>query len=144
MIIDGEVRTALIDTGCSLTLLGEKAAGNRYRDKCAMNLEMMNGAALVTGGAVRLKSVVTDGRVELGPLVAHVVPRLPLQVDIVLGLDTLSRHGFELRRGSAEIVFGGTSTGSVATAVVQSLSVENETNVVEDKDFTRSSSRASG
>lgn len=135
MTIDGEVRAALIDTGCSLTLLGEKAAGNLSRDKCAMKLEMMNGAALVTGGAVRLNSVVTDGKVELGPLVAHVVPRLPLQVDIVLGLDILSRHGFELRQGSSEIVFGGPSTGGGATAAVQSLSVESKTNGVEDKDF---------
>ena len=76
-MIDGEKRRALIDTGCSLTLIGERVAGTRCRDRYAVaSMEMMNGDAFLTDGAVTLSSVLTDQRVELGPLQAHVLPKI--------------------------------------------------------------------
>ena len=51
MTIDGERMAALVDTGCSLTLIGERAAGTRCFDSSVVTrLEMMNGDDLVTKG----------------------------------------------------------------------------------------------
>ena len=129
----------LIDTGCSVTLLGEHRAKGKRREQSSLCLELMNKDKLHTCGAVMLRSVVTDDDVELGPVKAHVVKRLPLDVDVVLGLDILSHKRLELSYCEGEVTVKFSPNITHVTAAVsidadwapQSLSVS-------DSDFTAS------
>ncbi len=96
VMIDGRRRRAMIDTGCSVTLISQAAAGNRRRERNAVSLETMNRVALKTRGAVWLSSIKTDKGIELGAVKAHVLPTLPLGVDAILGLDMVLRHGLSV------------------------------------------------
>lgn len=135
--IDGRRSRTLIDTGCSVTLIGEHVVHGRRRTACnSMKLEMMNRAVLHTLGTVELGSILTENGVELGPAVAHVVHSLPLNVDVVLGLDVLSKNKLELscQNGEIEVQFNnsGRST-SIASYSSEAKPCELE---IEDKDFT--------
>lgn len=52
----------------------------------------MNGSVVRADEAVCFKSVKVDS-LDVGPVSAYVVPSLPLNVDLVLGLDVISEHG---------------------------------------------------
>ena len=91
--LDGHHLTALLDSGCSVTLIKASAVGDRHwlQDK-PLQLEMANGQMIATQGRVNFESVICDG-VELGSLEAHVVPCLPCGVQVVIGLPLMLRHG---------------------------------------------------
>ena len=131
MLIEGQRHRALIDTGCSVTLVGEKVAGGRHRDKSEVELEMMQRRILRTSGAVQLLSVVVDN-FELGPVSAHVVSDLPLDVGLVVGLDVIKRVGISVRwmADNFELTFG---QGAVAGAGILEQNAELR---IDDEDFT--------
>ena len=94
MLVCGQPRPTLIDSGCSVTLIkasgiprGHGTIGGR-----GAVLETMNGQHIRTCGVVRLASV-RCGDLELGPFNAHVVSTLPRGVEMVIGLPLLLDHG---------------------------------------------------
>ena len=96
VLLDGRRVRALIDTGCSVTLIDKNVVGNRSVSNESIELETMERRALRTRGVVRLLSLTCDG-VELGPVNAHIVSMLPLNVDLVIGLDVIARVGISVR-----------------------------------------------
>lgn len=80
---------------------------------------------------VSLKSVMYEGY-ELGPIDAYVCNQLPSNIDMVLGLDVISRHSFSLEKGcegALKLTFGrATSACNVGTPA-------SATPAVNDSDF---------
>ncbi|MCH9662250.1 MAG: retroviral-like aspartic protease family protein, partial [Gammaproteobacteria bacterium] len=107
MQVSGQVARALIDTGCTLTLVSSKLARGLHRQNDRVTLAMMDSSQICTQGSVLLKSVRVDGR-ELGPVRAQVLGIPPSGVDLVLGLDVIMRHGLVVgcEYGSAKVWFG--------------------------------------
>lgn len=105
---------ALIDTGCSVTLIDEKVIGGYEVLSSSLNLETMERRTLRTRGVVTLSSLRCD-EVELGPVAAHVVSTLPQNVEMVIGLDIIARAGLSVRTGrfGVEVEFG---RGRIASA----------------------------
>lgn len=135
MDINGRTTDALIDSGCSLTLIGENFLQSLSlplsRDR--VRLETIDGGIVHTKGSVSLKSVSVDG-VELGVVKAFVLPSLPLGVGLVLGLDVILQFGLTVRRvddGQVSVMFGGSSPVKSALVAVQ----ERESLSIEDEDF---------
>ena len=121
MIVDGRAMHVMIDTGCSLTLASEHAV-REYGEMSAESvmLETMSGF-IKTRGSVMLRSVVYESQ-ELGSVSAHVLPKLPLQVDLVMGLDVILRVGLQIggKISSTQVRFGVSDQHSA------SVSVKNE------------------
>ena len=83
----------MIDTGCSLTLASERVARDRLTSVESIRLETMGGDVSRTRGSVMLGSVMYQSQ---EPVLAHVLPRLPMQVDLVMGLDVILRVGLQI------------------------------------------------
>jgi hypothetical protein len=97
----------MIDTGCSLTLASDHAVRDRLRSVESIMLETMGGEIISTQGSVMLKSVMYESQ-ELGPLLVHVLPKLPKQVDLVIGLDVILRIGLQVggKACRTQVTFG--------------------------------------
>ena len=113
--VGGRVVAALVDTGCSVTLVGEHLAHGLVRGQDCSGLEMMNRTVICTHGSVLLESVQL-GDSELGPLRAQVIGCLPGGVEMVLGLDVILRHGLRVVQQEREVVveFGSVEPGKIA------------------------------
>ena len=84
----------------------------------------MNGSVVRADEAVCFKSIKVD-LLDVGPVNAYVVSSLPLNVDLVLGLDVISEHGVTVDRHGVR--FGsGLSASAAAT----------EERRIEDRDFS--------
>ena len=68
---------------------------------------------------------------NLGPVKAHVVSQLPLDVDMVIGLDLISRYGFRVGPASegTQVTFG---PGSAMVAMAS----DQEKTIIKDDDFS--------
>lgn len=129
MNIDGQQLRVMIDTGCGVTLVSDRAAQVRKRMQCCLTLETMNGQAMMVNECVRLGSVKID-KSDLGPIIAYVFHTLPLGADVVLGMDVIGRVGMSIASGPRVVVSFGESNGAcVATS-------ERVNSVIEDSDFT--------
>lgn len=84
----------------------------------------MNGSAVCADEVTCLTSVKVDA-LDLGPLYLYVVPSLPLDVDLVLGLDVISEHGITVDKEGVR--FGRGLSANALTS---------EGYKIEDKDFT--------
>jgi transposase InsO family protein len=122
MTIDGQRLNVLIDTGCSVTLIGESFVRQGVcpdvRD--CVTLDGIDGNRFRTKGSVVLKSVECDG-FRFGPVKAHVCQKLPAGVNAVLGLDTLGPVGLHLERceGGLQVSFGSDRVAAVASTEAQ-------------------------
>ena len=113
---------AAIDTGCSLSLIGEafcRKAGLTV-ERGAVSLTMMDGSALKTGGTTELKIWRVDNDVHLEAITAKfvVVDHLAvLDADICIGSDIVEQvGGMSLRYSGGElrgVRFGNGSIGVV-------------------------------
>lgn len=94
VMVDGQQRSALLDSGCSVTLIKatKVAAKNIVTNDRDVQLETMSGQQLHTRGWVQLDSL-CSANIELGPVKAYIVSSLPLGADIVIGLPLLLRVG---------------------------------------------------
>ena len=132
--VNGERRRALIDTGCSVTLVSSSVA-NCVTPKSSqmVSLELMDGRSLVTRGAVCMRSVLTEDGVELGPVEAQVVPSLPAGVDVVLGLDIIYKTGLTISPGTEAnpVSFKPHHTGLSVTPTYS----DDPVKVIHDPDF---------
>ena len=89
----------------------------------SVTLQTMNGGVVCADRAVCLKSLRVDD-VELGPVSAFVVSRLPLDVDLIIGLDVISEQGITVDRYGVK--FGTNLSGN--TVVVDECRIT-------DRDF---------
>ena len=126
MVVDGEHFRVMIDTGASVTLVKRSVTKEQDRHHCSVRLENLFGDVAVVTEAVCLQSVVNNSA-QLGPLSAYVLPSLPLDVDLVLGLDVILTHGLSVERGGG-VKFGPAEIVSAAVPEVMSS--------IEDKDFS--------
>ena len=106
--LEGCTWWALVDTGCSVTLVSVTAV-----TRCCMRgwrtcLKVMDGSKIWTLGSIQIKSLMVC-RVELGPWEVQVMQWLPLGVDIVIGLDTIMDNGLLVlvRQGQVQVEFHG-------------------------------------
>lgn len=88
----------LIDSGCEVTLIGERAVKlcDLTCEPERMSLVTMGDKIVHSSGAVILTSVVSDEGVQVGPVRASVMHSLPLNVDLVLGLDVILKCGLTI------------------------------------------------
>ncbi len=92
MVVNGRRRRALVDTGSTYMLISAQAAvGLARRNDCVL-LEMMDGGRMKSLGSVLARSIVVNG-MELGPWPAQVMRVLPMNVEVILGLDVVLEFG---------------------------------------------------
>ena len=94
-MIEGNNFRALIDTGCSVSLLRSDLLQHLPNSKSDIVLKTINSNCIRTEGRVHVSSVILQG-VDLGPVDFYKVPTLPLGVHAVLGLDVLAHCGLQL------------------------------------------------
>ena len=106
--IDGVSLQGLIDTGCSVTLIKASSATSKPFQLNNLRLDTMGGGSVISRKSVELKSVKTEDCQELGPVNAHVVEYLPLNLDLVIGFDLISRIGLVVgpRNGHCAVKVG--------------------------------------
>ena len=106
--VAGQTVRAMIDTGCSVTLIGSRLAGGLPRHPRRIGLEMMDRTVVRTQGSVDLLSVIVHD-IEIGPIRAHVLASPPRGVDLVLGLDVALRQGLKvcMENGVPQVTLGG-------------------------------------
>ena len=110
--IEGSWAVALVDSGCSVSLvktalvIGKKWSDNRHDAP----LITMSSQKLKTKGWVRIGSL-RHGSTELGPTEAKVVETLSFDVDVIIGLPIMLRHGLWIgvKDGKSELVWGGSA-----------------------------------
>jgi hypothetical protein len=90
--LDGKRRKAVVDTGCSYTLVRVGAGRVTHGEGEGVLLETMDGKFIRTQGEAYVQSMVVSGK-QLGPRKVQVMERLPLSVDIIVGLDVVLEHG---------------------------------------------------
>lgn len=80
----------MVDTGCSVTLVSQTIVTNSLISLCKrVCLRTLGGKVIDLNKMVVLKSVLTEGGLEIGPMSAYVTDYLPSGVDIILGLDII-------------------------------------------------------
>ena len=100
--VDGQAMKIMLDTGCSVTLVNSASVGKKFCRNATLCLKTLNSNDVYTEGCVQFNSVKING-VDLGPLEAHKVAHLPINVDIVIGLDVILRHGLSITVEDGEI-----------------------------------------
>ena len=116
----------MVDTGASVSLVKNSYVNGYERQPSEVRLETLSGELVHVTGCVCLESVVVDCK-QLGPVQPYVVSRLPLNVDLVIGLDVVLRCGMTV--DSAGVSFGN----GVALGAVQD---ESGSCRIDDKDFS--------
>ena len=139
-----EERLALIDTGCSVSLIGESAVcRNITSSNEQISLVTMGGGVVSSSRSVYLRSVEFEGK-NLGPVKAYIVPFLPLNVDMVIGMDVISVHGLTISgyddKGGLRLLFGngvgGASLGSSPEEnIIHAGENDEKTCKIDDPDF---------
>ena len=93
--VDGQAMKVMLDTGCSVTLVNSASVAKSICRNATLCLKTLNSNDVYTEGSVQFHSMNIDG-VDLGPFQAHKVAHLPINVDIVIGLDVILRHGLTI------------------------------------------------
>ena len=87
----------LVDTGCSVSLVSGHVAGKLSQRPGSVELEIMSGGTVRAEGVVVLDQVlIGTNSLQVGPVEAYVVPRLPLDLDVIVGLDVILRFGLRI------------------------------------------------
>ena len=103
VVVNGKRTRALIDTGSTYTLISaQTAVGLARRDDCIL-LETMDGGRMRSLGSVLVRSIVVNG-MQLGPWPAQVVRVLPLNIEVIIGLDVVLKFGLSVNRVNNEVV----------------------------------------
>ena len=145
VIVSGQKRRALVDTGCSYTLV---RIDSRLGEICQQNgegitLETMDGKFVKTKGTSHIESLLVGGK-ELGPMTVQVMQFLPMGVDMIIGLDIVTQFGLVVHSGASglEVRFINVLNGCIKSkdeiaqfGLVASLEEKRGVNVVSDQDF---------
>lgn len=92
----------MLDTGCSVSLIRAEYVKNLVVEKCKVSLTVMNCNEMEITGRVTLRKVVV-GDSDIGPIEAHVLEKLPLGLDLIVGLDVIMREGLCISRSSEDM-----------------------------------------
>ena len=123
VVVEGHLWQALLDPGCSVTLVAKAVVGNfTVQQGNDLQLETMNMQRLSTQGQLQLTSL-RYGDIELGPLTAYVVPTLPFKVDVVLGLPLVLRHGCWIGKVANRVTvkWGAPTAGAAAAGAAKAV-----------------------
>ena len=141
--LDGGRKQALVDTGCTFTVISAAAAKKAgYVWDCREGLVLETFEKQVkTLGSCQLRSLVCSG-CELGPRKVQVMQALPLDVDVIVGYDVVLERGAVLTpwEGSVKVEFGRKSEDKTAALVAGADLVSHKNGCVgrinvADKDF---------
>ena len=98
----------LIDSGCSLTLIGETLVRGEKRMSEPISLRTVAGGSVDSDSFVWLRSVESHDGYPIGSIKAHVVKGLPLGVDLIIGMDVISRVGLSIKDDGKTVHLGMT------------------------------------
>ena len=110
--IEGRRGTALLDSGCSCSLVKSNVIRRSIiRDDQDSPLITMSSQHLRTEGTIEIASL-CHGTRELGPTKARVVEKLPFDVDFIIGLPIILKHGLWIgsNHGQRTVKWGGAMT----------------------------------
>ena len=91
----------LIDTGCSISLISAACSRGLCVHKESVKLQTVNCDFVETTGFVILQNVtIEDGSKvnEVRNVKAYVLPSMPLDVDMIVGLDVVMREGLTVKK----------------------------------------------
>lgn len=115
-----------------MTMIGENAIDNKIHFDQSLSLVTVGGACVRSGTYVWLNCVEADDGYRLESVKAHVVRELPLGVDIIFGMDVISRSGLVVGDAGRSVKLGSVS----AVNVVNPDDMVEKTDVkVTDADF---------
>ena len=100
--MDGRVVNILIDTGCSVSLISANCARGLKIDPVIVRLQTVDCEFVESTGSVLLDKVtIRDGIAvsEVKNVEAHILPRMPLNVDMIIGLDVILKEGLSVSSG---------------------------------------------
>jgi len=130
--VDGQAMKIMLDTGCSVTLVNSASVGKKFIIRNAtLCLKTLNSNDVYTEGCVQFNSVKING-VDLGPLEAHKVAHLPINVDIVIGLDVILRHGLSITVEDGEIKLNFQPSPEILGSMGQTVPAKID---IEEPDF---------
>ena len=92
----------LIDTGCSVSLISAAGAHGLQRNPEIIRLQTVNCDFVESTGFVMLKRVtIKDGFnvSQVENVKAHVLSKMPLNVDMIIGLDVVMKEGLSITKG---------------------------------------------
>ena len=101
-VVEGKERRALVDTGCTHMLVDHAVAKGRQRWDSGVILETMDRRMVRTQGGFVIGSLVVEDK-ELGNHPVQVVNKLPLGVDLILGLDIVIEFGMQVTKVGGRI-----------------------------------------
>lgn len=142
MTVDGELRRALVDTGCSRSIIADKG-GSHSNNSCMRRQEkviMMNGDVAVCETSRFVQMVVNERQISLDCLVSRLVPGY----DMLLGMDAINQlggvyvsdGGRSVRFGSLEFPVCGVSGSTRATDEEGHCFSDASSITINDQDFS--------
>ena len=95
--VNGRKCRLMIDTGCSQSLVKSDIVNSLNIERGSMALEVMNCNIIHTEGkAVLDRESIGPEEVNIGILKVHVLQRLPLDLDIIIGWDVISQRELQV------------------------------------------------
>ncbi|KAF0302879.1 Intracisternal A-particle Pol-related polyprotein [Amphibalanus amphitrite] len=140
LLVNGQRRVAVIDSGCSCTIIHESCCASWRR--CGVTVMAVNGSRLPSSGVTEVAVQLKSG----GPAVtlsAVVVPDKPLGVDMLVGMTGIAALGGVTVRAADDVVFGASERPDVAVpgpggVPPRCSAVTPPALTVEERDFTDS------
>ncbi|KAF0314609.1 Intracisternal A-particle Pol-related polyprotein [Amphibalanus amphitrite] len=141
LLVNGQRRVAVIDSGCSCTIIHESCCASWRR--CGVTVMAVNGSRLPSSGVTEVAVQLKSG----GPAVtlsAVVVPDKPLGVDMLVGMTGIAALGGVTVRAADDVVFGASERPDVAVpgpggVPPRCSAVTPPALTVEERDFTNRS-----
>ncbi|KAF0293882.1 Intracisternal A-particle Pol-related polyprotein [Amphibalanus amphitrite] len=138
LLVNGQRRVAVIDSGCSCTIIHESCCASWRR--CGVTVMAVNGSRLPSSGVTEVAVQLKSG----GPAVtlsAVVVPDKPLGVDMLVGMTGIAALGGVTVRAADDVVFGASERPDVAVpgpggVPPRCSAVTPPALTVEERDFT--------
>jgi len=125
VVVQGRRARALVDTGCSRSIVAKWLVGNREVQKVKEVVTMMNGAQVECLVAVVLPVLVSGLKAEVSCLVTEIGAGF----DVLLGMDAVGQlGGVAVSADGRSVKFGGVEDGGVVAMMASGL-------VIKDVDF---------
>ncbi|KAF0303348.1 Intracisternal A-particle Pol-related polyprotein [Amphibalanus amphitrite] len=138
LLVNGQRRVAVIDSGCSCTIIHESCCASWRR--CGVTVMAVNGSRLPSSGVTEVAVQLKSGGPAVTPS-AVVVPDKPLGVDMLVGMTGIAALGGVTVRAADDVVFGASERPDVAVpgpggVPPRCSAVTPPALTVEERDFT--------
>lgn len=134
MKLENKTRKALIDTGCSVSLITASCINERQVREGSINLQALNSGMTRTDGVISVSSLEVNG-VELGSSNFHVIESLPAGFEVIIGFDIISKFGLNIVPSRKAAQDSNNQNSLNGTLLNQADASELEEQI-EEKDFT--------